>query len=435
MEWWAYLAVILGILTVLFLSGLPIAFSFTLFNFIAVYFWMGGSDSFSLLAVSAFSSIVSFPLIAVPLFILMGELLFQSGVVAIVLDCVGKWLVGLRGSLALVAVTAGTLFGTMSGSAVSGVAVLGSTLAPEMRKRGYSKEISLGPILGSGCLAMIIPPSVLAVLLGSLAQIHVGDLLISGIIPGVLLALVYAIYIIVRVQLKPSLAPERDDRRFTWREKLVALATMSPILIVTLLIWGVLLFGVATPSEAAAIGVFGALLVMAIYRRLRWAAIRRSLVDTVRITGMIFLIIISASAFTQILAFTGTTAKLVGFASESGFPPIAVLIAMMLTMILLGSFLDELALLMISIPIYMPVATALQFDPIWFGLLMLLTLEIATISPPYGLALFVLKGVVPDASMGDVWKASIAYMIMSTLVLSLIIAVPDIATWLPRALK
>ncbi len=435
MEWWAYLAVILGILTVLFLSGLPIAFSFTLFNFIAVYLWMGGSDSFSLLAVSAFSSIVSFPLIAVPLFILMGELLFQSGVVAIVLDCVGKWLVGLRGSLALVAVTAGTLFGTMSGSAVSGVAVLGSTLAPEMRKRGYSKEISLGPILGSGCLAMIIPPSVLAVLLGSLAQIHVGDLLISGIIPGVLLALVYAIYIIVRVQLKPSLAPELDDRRFTWREKLVALATMSPILIVTLLIWGVLLFGVATPSEAAAIGVFGALLVMAIYRRLRWAAIRRSLVDTVKITGMIFLIIISASAFTQILAFTGTTSKLVGFASESGFPPIAVLIAMMLTMILLGSFLDELALLMISIPIYMPVATALQFDPIWFGLLMLLTLEIATISPPYGLALFVLKGVVPDASMGDVWKASIAYMIMSTLVLSLIIAVPDIATWLPRALK
>jgi tripartite ATP-independent transporter DctM subunit len=435
MEWWAYLAVILSLLTVLFLSGLPIAFSFTLFNFIAVYLWMGGSDSFSLLAVSAFSSIVSFPLIAAPLFILMGELLFQSGVVAIVLDCVGKWLVGLRGNLALVAVTAGTLFGTMSGSAVSGVAVLGSTLAPEMRKRGYSKEMSLGPILGSGCLAMIIPPSVLAVLLGSLAQIPVGDLLMSGIIPGVLLALLYAIYIIVRVQMNRSLAPARDERRYGWAEKVRALAIMSPILIVTLLIWGVLLLGIATPSEAAAIGVFGALLVMAIFRRLRWAAIRKSLVDTVKITGMIFLIIISASAFTQILAFTGTTGKLVGFASQSGFSPTAVLLGMMLTMILLGSFLDELALLMISIPIYMPVATALQFDPVWFGLLMLLTLEIATISPPYGLALFVLKGVVPDASMGDVWKASIAYMGMSTLVLVLIIFIPEIATWLPRALR
>jgi tripartite ATP-independent transporter DctM subunit len=435
MEWWGYLAIILGLLTVLFLSGLPIAFCFALFNLIGVMLWMGGPDNFSLLAVSAFASIVSFPLIAVPLFILMGELLFQSGVVAIVLDCVGKWLTGLRGNLSLVAVTAGTLFGTMSGSAVSGVAVLGSTLAPEMRKRGYSKEMSLGPILGSGCLAMIIPPSVLAVLLGSLAQIPVGDLLIAGLIPGVLLALCYATYIVVRVQISHALAPAIDEKRYSWGEKLRALGLMSPILVVTLLIWGVLLFGIATPSEAAAIGVFGSLFVMALYRRLTWHAIRRSLFDTVKISGMIFLIIVGAAAFTQILAFTGTTSKIVSFASQPEFSPTLVLIGMMLTMILLGSFLDELALLMISIPIYMPVAAALQFDPVWFGLLILLTIEIATISPPYGLALFVLKGVVPDASMVDVWKASIPYMAISTALLALIIALPEIATWLPRALR
>lgn len=435
MEWWAYLAVILGLLTVLFLSGLPIAFSFALFNLIGILLWMGGSENFSLLAVSAFASVVSFPLIALPLFILMGELLFQSGVVAIVLDSVGKWLVGLRGNLSLVAVTAGTLFGTMSGSAVSGVAVLGSTLAPEMRKRGYSKELALGPILGSGCLAMIIPPSVLAVLLGSLGQIPVGDLLIAGVIPGVLLALCYAVYIVVRVRMNPALAPVVDERRYSAGEKLRALGRMAPILVITLLIWGVLLLGIATPSEAAAIGVFGSLLVMALYRRLTWRAVVRSLLDTVKISGMILLIIVGAAAFTQILAFTGTTSKIVSFASQSGFAPMLVLVGMMLTMIVLGSFLDELALLMISIPIYMPVATALQFDPVWFGLLMLLTLEIATISPPYGLALFVLKGVVPDASMGDVWKASIPYMAISTAVLALIIAVPAIATWLPRALR
>jgi tripartite ATP-independent transporter DctM subunit len=435
MEWWAYLRIILALLTVFFFSGLPIAFCFALFNLIGIVLWMGGPENFSLLTVSAFASIVSFPLIAVPLFILMGELLFQSGVVAIVLDCVGKWLVGLRGNLALVAVTAGTLFGTMSGSAVSGVAVLGSTLAPEMRKRGYSKELSLGPILGSGCLAMIIPPSVLAVLLGSLAQIPVGDLLISGVIPGVLLALCYAAYIIARVHLNRALAPAVEDQRYSWGEKLKALGIMSPILIVTLLIWGVLLFGVATPSEAAAIGVFGALFVIAMYRRLSWAAIKKSLYDTVKITGMIFLVIVGAAAFTQILAFTGTTSKIVSFASQSDYSPTIVLISMMLTMILLGSFLDELALLMISIPIYMPVATALQFDPVWFGLLMLITIEIATISPPYGLALCVLKGVVSDASMGDIWKASVAYMTISTLVLALIMAIPEIATWLPRALR
>lgn len=434
MDWWAYLAIILAALTLLFLSGLPIAFSFTLFNFIAVYFWMGGSDSFALLTVSAFSSIVSFPLVAVPLFILMGELLFRSGVVAIVLDAVSKWVTGVRGSLALVSVGAGTLFGTMSGSAVSGVAVLGSTLAPEMRRRGYSKEMSLGPILGSGCLAMIIPPSVLGVLLGSLAQIPVGDLLISGVFPGLLLAALYATYITVRVRLDPSVAPETSETTYSWGERFRAAISISPIFIVTLMVWGVMLFGIATPSEAAAIGVIGALVVMAIYRRLHWPAIRKSLIDTVRITGMIFLIIISASAFSQILAYTGTTSKVISFASELGLSPMMILFGMMVTMIALGSFLDELALLMISIPIYMPVVNVLHFDQVWFGLMMLMTLEIATISPPYGLALFVLKGVVPDASMGDVWKASIAYMGLSILALALIFVFPPIATWLPAFL-
>lgn len=435
MEWWAYLSIIIAVLTVFFLSGLPVAFCFTLFNFIAAYFWMGGTEAFGLLTVSAFASIASFPLVAVPLFVLMGELLFQSGVVTIVLDAVSKWMVGVRGSLSYVAVVAGTLFGTMSGSAVSGVAVLGSTLAPDMRSRGYSKELALGPILGSGCLAMIIPPSVLAVLLGSLAQIPVGDLLIAGIIPGILLALCYAAHIFIRLRFNPSLAPEDSVEVFGTGVKIRALLSILPVLIITLSVWGVMLFGIATPSEAAAIGVFGALVVMAIYKRLTWRAVRLALFDSVKISSMIFMIIISASAFSQMLAFTGTTSQLVSFATESGLAPWAVLVGMIVTAILLGSFLDELALLMISIPIYMPVVKALAFDPVWFGLLMLITLEIATISPPYGLALFVLKGVVPDATMGDIWKASIAYMLISTFVLALIFIFPPIATWLPTALR
>jgi tripartite ATP-independent transporter DctM subunit len=435
MEWWGYLAVIFGMLTVFFLSGLPIAFCFTLFNFIAIWMWMGGSDAFALLAVSAFSSIASFPLVAVPLFVLMGELLFQSGVVSIVLDAVGKWIGGVRGSLSYVAVVAGTLFGTMSGSAVSGVAVLGATLAPDMRRRGYSKELALGPILGSGCLAMIIPPSVLAVLLGSLGQIPVGALLISGVIPGLMLALAYALHIFIRLRFNPSLAPAESKTGTSASTKIRALLSILPVLIITLSVWGVMLFGIATPSEAAAIGVLGSLLVMAIYRRLTWRAVKLALFDTAKISSMIFLIIISASAFSQILAFTGTSGQLVSFATESGLPPWAILVAMIVTAILLGTFLDELALMMISIPIYMPVIKALGFDPVWFGLLMLLTLEIATISPPYGLALFVLKGVVPDASMGDVWKASIAYMMISTLVLAIIFVIPGLATWLPGLMR
>ena len=435
MEWWGYLAVILGMLTVFFLSGLPVAFCFMLFNFIAAWMWMGGSDAFALLTVSAFSSIGSFPLVAVPLFVLMGELLFQSGVVSIVLDAVGKWIGGVRGSLSYVAVVAGALFGSMSGSAISGVAVLGSTLAPDMRRRGYSKELALGPILGAGCLAMIIPPSVMAVLLGSLGQIPVGALLISGVVPGLMLASAYALHIFLRLRFNPSLAPAESKTGTSAGTKIRALVSILPVLIITLSVWGVMLFGIATPSEAAAIGVLGSLLVMAIYRRLTWRTVKLALFDTAKISSMIFLIIISATAFSQILAFTGTSGKLVTFAVDSGLPPWAILAGMITTAILLGTFLDELALLMISIPIYMPVIKALAFDPVWFGLLMLLTLEIATISPPYGLALFVLKGVVPDASMGDVWKASIAYMMISTLVLAIVFIFPGLATWLPGLMR
>src|SRR2546425_1296481 len=223
MEWWVYLTITLGLLSLFFLSGLPVAFSFTLFNFIAAFFWLGGTKAFSMLTLSAFASVASFPLVAVPLFILMGELLFESGVITVVLDAAGKWIGGVRGSLSLVAVAAGTLFGTMSGSAMSGVAVLGSTLAPEMRRRGYSKEMSLGPILGSGCLAMIIPPSILGVLLGSLAQIPVGELLISGVVPALVLAAVYALYIVVRVRVQPWLAPAFETGNPTAAEKIRAL--------------------------------------------------------------------------------------------------------------------------------------------------------------------------------------------------------------------
>lgn len=435
MEWWGYLAIILGLLTAFFLSGLPVAISFTLFNFIGAFFWLGGTQAFPMLTLSAFASVASFPLVAVPLFILMGELLFQSGVITVVLDAAGKWIGGVRGSLSFIAVAAGTLFGTMSGSAMSGVAVLGSTLAPEMRRRGYSKEMSLGPILGSGCLAMIIPPSILAVLLGSLAQIPVGELLISGIVPGLLLATLYALYILVRVRIQPGVAPAFGSGTPTVGEKIWALLAVLPVGIITLMVWGVIFFGIATPSEAAAIGVVGALIVMALYRRLSWRVIGYSIFATVRVTSMVCLIIMSASVFGQILAFTGVSRTLVTVVTELAVPPLVILVAMQLTLIVIGTFMDELAMLLISVPIYMPIVKALGLDPVWFGLLMLLNLELATISPPYGLALFVMKGVVPDASMVDVWKASIPYMVLGATAMALIILFPPLATWLPGLMR
>ena len=432
MEWWQYLAVILGLLSAFFLSGLPVAFCFTLFNLIAMFFWMGGTKAFTTLPLSAYTSVASFPLIAVPLFIFMGDMLFRSGVMSVVIDAAGKWIGGIRGSLSLTAVGAGTVFGTMSGSGMSGVAVLGSTLAPEMRKRGYSKEMSLGPILGSGTLAMIIPPSILAVVLGSLANIDVGRLLISGVVPGLLLATLYAGYILARSWLQPHLAPIYATGDPSLGEKLAALVSCLPIGIITLAIWGVIFFGIATPSEAAAMGVAGALVVLAIYGKLTWDIVWRSVLATIRITSMVFLIIMNASAFGQILAFTGISRKLVSFVVEYTLPPLMVMIMMQLMLIVVGTFMDELAMLIVTIPVYMPIVEALQFDPIWFGLLILINLEVATISPPYGLALFVMKGVVPDATMMDIWKASLPFMLLGVIAMALIVAFPAIATWLPN---
>jgi tripartite ATP-independent transporter DctM subunit len=432
MEWWTSLAIILALLLAFFFSGLPVAFSFTLFNLIALYFWMGGAEAFPTLTLSAFASISSFTLMAVPLFILMGELLFQSGVVNLILDAVGKWVGGVRGSLSLSAVAAGTIFGTMSGSSMSGVAVLGATLVPEMRRRGYSKEMSLGPILGSGGLAMIIPPSALAILLGALAGINVGKLLISGVVPGLLIAALYALYILGRAWIQPHLAPAFSVGHTTLGERLMATAYILPLGIIIFLVTGIIFLGVATPSEAAATGVLGAFVLVAAYRKLTWKAIRTSVLETLRVTSMVFLIIMGSVAFSQILAFTGVSRGLVGFITEMGLPPLAVVVAMVLVLIAMGTFLDQISMMMISIPIYFPIIEALGFDPVWFGLVMLLNLEIAGTTPPFGLLLFVMKGVTPDASMVDIWKAAVPFFLIDAFAMGLIIAFPIVATWLPN---
>jgi tripartite ATP-independent transporter DctM subunit len=431
MEWWAFLAVILGLLLTFFLSGLPVAFSFTLFNFIGLYLWVGGVKSFSTVTLSAFNSIASFPLIAVPLFILMGELLLHTGMANTILDALGLWTGGIRGSLSLTAVASGTLFATLSGSSMSGVAVLGSTLVPEMRRRGYSKELSLGPILGSGGLAMIIPPSALAVLLGSVAQIPVGDLLISGIIPGLVLASLYACYIIVRASIQPHLAPAYTSTRVPMGKKVFALVKIAPTGLIIFLVVGLIFLGVATPSEAAATGVLGSFVLAALYGKLTWPAVRKSVLETVQVSSMVFLIIMGSAAFSQILAFTGVSRGLVSFVANLSLPPIAVMVAMQLVLIFMGCFLEQISMLMISIPIYMPVVKALGFDPVWFGLIVLLNLEMAGISPPFGLLLFVMKGVVPDATLADIYRAGVPFFLLGALAMALVMAFPVLATWLP----
>lgn len=430
MEWWLVLTIMFTALTVLLLSGLPVAFAFLTLNIIGVIIWMG-ADALVLIPASARENINVFAWVAVPLFIFMGELLFQTELVALLITALGKWSGKIHGSLSLAAVGSGVVFGMMSGSSISGVAVLGSTLIPEMRARGYSKEMSLGPVLGSGALAMIIPPSILCIVIAILAQVSVAKLLMAGLIPGLILAGFYSIYILVRGHLQPHLAPSFTPPRTTWGERLKALAAASPLSIIILFVLGFIFLGVTTPSEAAATGVAATFLLAIAYRKMTWAALKKTFSETVMVTGMVFMIIMNAKMFSQILAYTGTTGALATQAAQLPVSPIVTVIMMQLVMILMGMFMDATPIILLTVPIFLPIIGRLGFDPIWFGILMLVNVEVGEFTPPFGLLNFVMRGVVPDVSMGDIIKSAAPFAFMGVVLLGVMIAFPIVVTWLP----
>ena len=431
MEWWVALIIIGGVLLSLFLSGTPVAFAFLIFNIIGLMVWMGGVESISLLIPSAFRSIGIFTLVAIPLFIFMGEVLFHTGLAMLMVDNLAKWVGRIHGSLSLVSVGAGTLFAMMSGSAISGVAVFGSTLVPEMKSRGYSNEMIYGPILASGSLAVIIPPSIPVVIVATLSRQSVGNLLIAIVIPGFILAGLYAAYILARGRLQPHLAPAFAPPRITWGDRIKALAVLSPLGSLIFLVTGLIFLGVATPSEAAALGATGALVLAAAYRRLTWQTVKKALLATVKVTVMVNMIVMSAVAFSQLLAFTGVVRELGNLAIGLPVPPIVIVIAMQVVMIFMGTFIEDFSMIMISVPIFFPVIRALGLDPMWFGILMLVNLQMAIISPPFGLLLFTLKGVAPDATMADIYRAGIPILLLILILLALLLIFPQLVTWLP----
>jgi len=426
-----------GSLLLLMAAGMPVAFSFLLVNVVFMFLFWGGQVGLEQLALSLFAAVASFTLLPIPLFILMGEVMFHSGVATRMMDVLDKWLGRLPGRLGLLAVGGGTMFGTLSGASMASVAMLGSVLVPEMEKRGYKKPISLGPILGSGGLAIMIPPSGLAVLLGAIGEISVGRILIAIIIPGLLMAVLYATYIITRCWLQPSIAPVYEVLPTPLSEKLVsAVYYVLPLGFIVFLVVGLIFMGVATPSEAAATGALGTFILTAFYRKLNWGLVKESIMSTVRVTVMLFMIIAGAMAFSQIVAFSGASRSLVNFAVGLTLSPILIIATMLLVSLFLGMFINLLAILMLTLPLFVPLVIALGFDPVWFAVIFLLTLEMGATSPPFGLALFVMKGVAPPGTtMGDCYKAALPFLGCDLIVLVLLVAFPALAMWLPALMR
>lgn len=436
LEWWIVIMILLGGVIFLMMQGMPVAFSFLLVNLVVLYVVMGsaGADQ---LALSIYDSLTKFSLAPIPLFTLMGEILYHSGLALRTLDVVSKLLGSIRARLALVSIISGAIFAALSGSTIANTAMLGSLMLPEMRRRGYSKTMSVGPLMASGGLAMIIPPSALTVLLGSLASISIGKLLIGGIIPGILLAILYATYVIARCWINPSLAPAYQVATVSSSQKLVTvLMDVVPVGGIIFLVTGLIFLGVATPTEAAALGALGAVMLARVYGKLNVEVVKKSVKGTLLVAVMTFMIIAGSGAFSQLMAYTGATRGLVATMISLPLAPLLIFASMQFVVLILGCFIDQISIMMITLPMFMPLVTAFKFDPVWFGIIMLINLELAMLSPPFGMLLFVMKGVAPpDVTMGDIWKSALPFIICDLAAMVLITIFPAIATWLPYLVK
>jgi tripartite ATP-independent transporter DctM subunit len=371
------------------------------------------------------------------MFLLMGELFFRTKMVLRVFDTLEMMLGRLPGRLSYLAVGGGTLFSALIGSSMANTAMLGSLLVGEMDRRGYKPHMSIGPIIGTGGLAIIIPPSGLAVLLGSLANIDIGGLLIGGFLPGLMLAALYATLIFLQVKIDPSAAPQYDVERPPLLTMLLSFATnVLPMGLVIFCVVGMILLGWATPTESAVFGVLAVLVLAVLMRCLTWKAITESVTGAVRVTASIYLIIVGSSTFSQILAYTGASSGFIEFAVGLDVGPTVMLLIMFAVLLILGMLMDPASILLLTVPIFFPLAAALNFDPIWFGLIVLLGLEMGLTTPPFGVSLFVMMGVAPrGTSFITVVKAAVPYLCCDLIAVILIMSFPAIVTYLPSLMQ
>ena len=436
MDWYLILLIFLGLLIFLILMGLPVAFAFLATNFICLYFFADGTQSLYTVIPSGFSMMTSITMLAVPLFILMGEVIFHSGVGWAVLEALDLWIGRLPGRLSLLAVIGGTIFAMLSGSSIATIAMLGSVLIPVMRRKDYSRTMCVGPILAGGGLALIIPPTFLGVVLAGLADISVADLLVALVVPGLLLAFIFIAYIFISAKFCPQLAPPYPSEDVTFGDRLRSLKHILPLGIIVFLVMGVIFLGVATPTEAAALGALGSFGLAFAYRKMTLEIFKKIILETASITCVIFMIIIGSVAFSQLLAYTGASKEMVTKAMELPLEPMLVFIILQVTIFILGFFMDQASIMMIAIPLLAPVVSAMGYDLVWFGTVTLLNLSIAGITPPFGLNLFAMKGVAPDdIGMDVVIRSAVPYVLLGLVGLALVIAFPGLALWLPAAIK
>ncbi len=436
MGWVEASLLLFGGLCVLMGLGLPVAFAFLALNILGALLFIG-EVGLAQLARNAVASITSFSLTPIPFFVLMGEILFHTGVALKAIDAFALIIRRVPGRLAVIAIVAGTVFSAISGSTVATTALLGSLMLPAMLARGYEPRMAMGPIMGIGGVDMLIPPSALTVLLGSLAGISISGLLIGGLVPGLILSVLFVGYIILRATIDPSLAPAEPaaEGPSGFARWLPFVVHVLPLLLIFAIVIGAMSAGWATPTEAAALGAAATIAAAICYRSLTAEALMKALLGTVAISGIILFIIVGATTFSQILSFSGATNGIVALVAGQGLSATTVVIGMMLILLFLGCFVDQVSMMLLTLPFFMPLVQRLGVDPIWFGVLFLICMQLGLLTPPFGLLLYTMKGVAPPSiTMQQVYAAAIPYVALGVAVLVLIFLYPPLATWLPAAL-
>jgi tripartite ATP-independent transporter DctM subunit len=430
-------------LTALFLSmiilmalGVPLAFALGGLGLLFLLIFMGPKALYSSVA-ETWSTMQNFILVAIPLFILMANLLQESGIAEDLFRMVHLWSGRLPGGLAIGTVFICTIFAAMSGLSGPSTVTMGVVALPSMLKRGYDKSLSMGTIMAGGALGILIPPSIVMIEFGFFGRVSVGSLFMAGIVPGLLLASMFTAYIIIRCYLNPQLGPPvPPDMGATSREKWASLrAVILPIMLV-ILVLGSIYTGICTPTEASAIGAAGALLIPLLRRRLSFAALRAALVRTVSLTGMVFWVFVGALVFTAFYGQLGVLERLMQWIKLSQISPWFIILGAQLLLFILGCFMDPGGIIVLTVPLFAPIIKGLGFDPIWFGVLYVMNMEMAYLTPPFGMNLFFLKGVAPEnITMGDIYKSALPFISIQAIALAIVMIFPKIALWLPQLMQ
>lgn len=430
-------AILLGMflsLVLLMLTGAPLAFVLGAIAFLAtITLW--GPSALLVAVLNSFETMTSDALMAIPLYVLMASILQKSAIIEDLYGAMEKWFGGLNGGLAIGTIVICTIMAAMTGVVGAAVAAMGILALPSMLARNYNQPLALGAICAGGTLGILIPPSVVTIIYAITAQVSIGKMFIAGIVPGLLLAACYSLYIFLRATLNPEIAPKpAGGNQVPLGERLASLRALVLPAFVIFTVLGAIYLGLATPTEAAAVGVVGAILSAIVSGKFRFQSLSEAAADTLRVTAMILWITIGARAFVSVFVATGGADSILGFVEGLEASRWFILLAMLLILIFLGLFLDEIGIILLCVPVFLPIINTLDFDPLWFGVLFMITAQMAYITPPFGYTLFYLKGVLPEGvGIGQVYRGVIPFFLIQVIVLGLFLVFPELVTWLPNA--